>query len=150
MGTVFVLAIQGRRPVGVASPLAALLATVFLSGCGGDQRGELPQTYEVRGVVLRADGEPLTGGNIEFTPKLPSGLKFMGIIAADGKFTAKTVGQGQAAGAPEGVYTAVVVLPTSNQPEDQHLGGFIAIPGEFVVSATAENDFTIRLPATEP
>ena len=84
----------------------------MVCGCGGADRGDLPPTYEVHGIVLQADGQPLAGGNIEFTPKQPSGLKFMGIIAADGKFTAKTVGQGQAPGAPEGTYTAVVVLPT--------------------------------------
>ena len=116
-------------------------------GCGSQPTTNLPKTYEVRGVVLEASGEPAQGGSIEFTPKQPGGQKFLGIIGPKGEFTARTIAaEGATAGAPEGTYTAVVVPAISNQPTEQHAVRPISIREEVTVMAAGENSFTIRLP----
>ena len=126
-------------------------AAVALLGCGGQSAEDLPKTYQVRGVVLKANGEKLTGGSVEFSPKQPGGLRFLGTIDPDGSFTARTIGaSAAAAGAPEGTYTAVVMPPISNDAKQQHEARPIKVTEEFTVSASGENNFTVRLPATAP
>jgi hypothetical protein len=101
--------------------------------------------------VLQADNKPLTGGHVEFRPKQSTGLTLMGSIDSQGQFTLRTLGsEGAASGAPQGTYTATVVLPLSNDPTQQHLGGSVVLPGEFTVTEGGENNFTLKLPAKKP
>jgi hypothetical protein len=128
-----------------------LLATLGVGtlGCGSPAAEDLPKTYEVRGVVLKSTGEKLTGGSVEFTPKQPGGQRFNCRINSDGTLSATTItASGSVAGAPEGAYTAVVIPPISNEAQGQHEGRPIKIAEEFTVSASGENNFTIRLPAS--
>jgi hypothetical protein len=131
----------------VAGVLIAVVACCW--GCGNQSAEGLPQTYEVRGVVMTAEGDKLAGGSIEFTPQQAGGQRFMGRINPDGSFTATTIAAtGTAAGAPQGTYIAVVIPPMSNEATQQHQVQPIKIAEEFTVSPTGENVFTIRLPAT--
>jgi hypothetical protein len=141
------------NPVRRVPVLSAAFLALSLTGCGTEQKPtNLPPTHEVRGTVLQADGNPLSGGHVQFTPKQPTGLTLSGSIGPEGQFSMKTIGsEGAVSGTPEGTYTATVTMPLSTDPTKQHLaGGPIAVPGEFTVKAGGENNFTLKLPAKKP
>jgi hypothetical protein len=62
--------------------------SIVLSGCGreGPYAGAL---YPVKGQVLLADGQPLSGGSVQFIPAR-GGLPATGVIDSDGSFTLKS------------------------------------------------------------
>jgi hypothetical protein len=130
----------------------AVFLAVFVGGCGAEQKASnLPATHSAQGTVLQADGKPLSGGSVEFRPKQSIGVTLTGDISPEGKFSLRTVGSdGVASGAPEGTYTAMVILPSSTDPTKQHLAGTMDVPGEFTVKAGGENNFTLKLPAKKP
>lgn len=78
---------SARGLLGAVVGLAAW-SSLGLSGCGGPgpYSGAL---YPVKGRVLLADGNPLTGGTVQFIPS-SGGLPASGPIAADGTFSLKS------------------------------------------------------------
>jgi hypothetical protein len=65
--------------------------------------------YEVKGKVLLADGQPLTGGWISFVPKGDLSVTPSSPIGSDGTFALTTGGSGE--GAPAGDYKVRVEAP---------------------------------------
>lgn len=101
---------RGRQVVGWLG-VAALLG---VAGCGGVSVGApaLLKVYEVKGKVLRPDGQALSGGQIYFVPKEGSQIP-SGQIGRDGTFSLSTGPSGE--GAPEGEYKVRI------EPEDPTL-----------------------------
>jgi hypothetical protein len=85
-----------------------LLLMACPAGCGGPgpYSGAL---YPVKGQVLLADGTPLTGGSVQFIPKL-GGLPAHGTIGPDGTFSLQSLKSRE--GAAPGEYK-VRVEPSS-------------------------------------
>jgi hypothetical protein len=84
---------------------AAVAIAVPLSGCGG---GNGLKLQKVSGVIT-FDGQPLTKGNVQFTPDSSKGTRgpmATGAIGSDGKFTLTTATPGD--GAPVGFYKVSV------------------------------------------
>jgi hypothetical protein len=80
---------------------------ISLCGCGGS--GKLP-TYRAGGKVTFADGKPLAGGRVEFSPVQNAlGPAARGQIQPDGSFQLSTYGQND--GTVEGEHVALVVPP---------------------------------------
>ena len=76
------------------------LVVALLAGLGGCHNSEsLPvlPVYEVKGKVLLADGQPLSGGWIYFVPKGDLPLTPSGVIGSDGTFSVVTGGSGDGA-----------------------------------------------------
>ncbi len=116
-----------------------LSATLF--GCGGGPEPSELKTYPVMGKVLAADGQPLTGGIIQFMlPEDPS-RTISSMIAEDGSFELKTMdGNQNLSGAIEGECKVLVTLPfgPGEVPETVKLSHSVLVnPGE--------NDLVIQL-----
>lgn len=95
--------------------LAAWTLTVPLSGCGG---GSGLKLEKVSGVVT-FDGQPLTKGNVQFTPDGSKGTRgpmATGAIGSDGKFTLTTTTPGD--GAQVGCYKVSVNCWEEEAPFD--------------------------------
>ena len=77
---------------------ATVLFLVGLAGCGspGPYSGTL---YPVKGQVLLADGQPLTGGSVQFIPAR-GGLPASGTIEIDGTFSLKSLKTREEGAAP--------------------------------------------------
>ena len=90
--------IRGGRPAWtrLICPVALLAA----SGCGGDSGApRRVAVFPVTGSILRADGKPLSGGQVYFVPR-NGVLTSEGKIGSDGSFTLVTGNSGE--GAPPG------------------------------------------------
>jgi hypothetical protein len=98
-----------RHPLRAIALIFGIWTSFALTGCGGEgpYTGSL---YPVKGQVLLADGQPLTGGTIQFIPKL-GGLRASGTIESDGTFSLKSIGSRE--GAAPGEYK-VRIEPSSN------------------------------------
>ena len=66
----------------------------------------LPKVYPVKGKVLLANGEPVSGGIITFHPKTNLGAEASGEIGPDGSFQLTTIVKND--GALPGSYTVSV------------------------------------------
>jgi hypothetical protein len=97
--TICPLLTRGRRLV-LGGLWLGSAALVGLSACGSEGVSRLP-VYEVKGKVLRRDGQPLSGGHIYFVPK-QGVVTSEGTIGSDGSFSLETGSWGE--GAPAGEY----------------------------------------------
>lgn len=94
---------------------AAVAFAVPLSGCGG---GSGLKFQKVSGVVT-FEGQPLTKGNVQFTPDSSKGTRgpmATGAIGPDGKFTLTTTNPGD--GAQVGFYRVSVNCWEEGAPFD--------------------------------
>lgn len=128
----------------VRSAAAVLtLALAGLAGGGCQSAGpSLPKTYPVTGQVVLKGGRPLTGGMVEFRSTADPALTTLGDIEPDGRFTLRTLFNGQALpGAVEGAHQ-VTVSPPRNR--ESHGGQAIGLPQSYTVEAK-ENHFVIEV-----
>ena len=87
------------------------MAVFTAAGCKGTP--DIPKTYTATGTVRYEDGEPLSGGAIQFAPLTDLALTISGKIDSDGGFSLQTIKDGTSvAGAPEGEYR-VTIIPSS-------------------------------------
>ena len=83
------------------------IGAAFVAGCGPKFNTTPPPTvYPVKGKVLLAGGEPVTGGIITFHPKNRLGHEASGEIGRDGSFQLTTIVKDD--GALPGSYTVSV------------------------------------------
>jgi hypothetical protein len=85
---------------------AALLLVLAAAGCGERNRPVFQKTVAVRGKVVRADGTPVGGGQIELHPASPEIPEARAEINKDGTFVVGTYKVND--GAVPGAYTATV------------------------------------------
>ncbi len=107
---------RDRRRWRMTRGLGGLIVVVGTGLAGCRQSSDaLPvlTVYEVKGKVLRADGQPLGGGWITFVPKGNLPLDPSGVIGPDGTFSLSTGGSGE--GAPPGEYKVRVEAPQFQQ-----------------------------------
>jgi hypothetical protein len=91
------------------SGLVAAVGVVGLAGCRHSDALPSLQVYEVKGKVLLADGQPLSGGWISFVPTGGLPVTPSSAIGSDGTFSLVTGGSGD--GAPPGEYKVRVEAP---------------------------------------
>jgi hypothetical protein len=85
----------------------------ILPGCRDRDATPVLPTYEVKGRVLLASGQPLSVGRIYFVPRSEPALAALGEIGPDGSFTLATYKPGD--GAVPGDYR-VRIEPTPANP----------------------------------
>lgn len=125
--------------------IAVVLSLLCLSGCGGSG-ADLPETYEVKGKVVQADGNAMSGGLIEFQSTTGPAVTINGEIQQDGTFTLATMfDEERLPGALPGTYRVVIMPMMSDHAEEQHNFEPITVPQTYEVKADAANDFTIKL-----
>jgi hypothetical protein len=84
-----------------------VIGAVFVAGCGRKfNTTPPPKVYPVKGKVLLASGEPVSGGIITFHPKTTLGAEASGEIGRDGSFQLTTIVKND--GAVPGSYTVSV------------------------------------------
>ena len=84
-----------------------VIGAVFVAGCGPKfNTTPPPQVYPVKGKVLLASGELVSGGIITFHPKTRLGAEASGEIGPDGSFQLTTFVRND--GALPGSYTVTV------------------------------------------
>ena len=87
--------------------LGVIGAAVFVAGCGPKfNTTPPPKVFPVKGKVLLASGQPLSGGMITFHPKTKLGTDAWGEIGTDGSFQLTTIVKND--GASPGSYTVTV------------------------------------------
>jgi hypothetical protein len=85
----------------------AVIGAVFVAGCGPKfNTTPPPKVYPVKGKVLLASGQPVSGGVITFHPKNTLGAEASGEIGSDGSFQLTTIVKND--GALPGSYTVSV------------------------------------------
>ncbi len=83
------------------------MGAVFVAGCGPKfNTTPPPKVYPVKGKVLLANGQPVSGGVITFHPKTTLGAEASGEIGSDGSFQLTTIVKND--GALPGSYTVSV------------------------------------------
>jgi hypothetical protein len=109
------------------SKLVSLVSLIAVLGCGGGSGDQFP-TANVTGKVT-LDGQPVTGGEVLFSPLAANGEKSagksgVGKVAADGSFAVSTYGNGD--GAVVGKHRVAFFPPSSAEtpagPEGGHAG----------------------------
>ena len=84
-----------------------VIGAVFVAGCGPKfNTTPPPKVYPVKGKVLLASGQPVSGGIITFHPKNTLGAEASGEIGTDGSFQLTTIARND--GALPGSYTVSV------------------------------------------
>ena len=84
-----------------------VIGAVFVAGCGPKfNTTPPPKVYPVKGKVLLANGEPVSGGIIKFHPKTTLGAEASSEIGPDGSFQLTTIVKND--GALPGSYTVSV------------------------------------------
>jgi hypothetical protein len=118
------------------------LAGVVLLGLAGCHATHLPKTYPVSGKVVYQDGQPVTGGMVQFRPARHAGLTTVGEIQPDGHFALTTVYKSQRLdGAIEGKHE-VTVMPAIQERQPVAWLGVV----EHIYRVTpGENYFTIEV-----
>jgi hypothetical protein len=96
-------------------PALALVAAAGVTGCSGSDSLPSLKVYEVKGRVVLANGQPLSGGFISFVPKGDLSITPSGVIGPDGTFSLVTGGSGE--GAPPGDYKVRVEAPEFQQSD---------------------------------
>jgi hypothetical protein len=129
---------------------AALAALSLAAGCSGGNTRAMPRTYPVTGQVLDADNKPLANALVQFVPITnEDGVTTNGRTGADGKFQLSTLVESKKVdGAIEGPHR-VTVLPPMTQDQQGAPGpppAPVQLSEAYVVKASGENHFTIKLP----
>ena len=121
--------------------LLLVLAILPIAGCHA--RAELPKTYPVRGKVVFRDGEPMTGGTIQFQSEEKPRVAASSIIAADGTFELSSfVAGARAPGAVPGRHRVIVLPPVSINDVDPI---WYAIPPQQASVCEGDNRLTITI-----
>lgn len=130
----------------VLVPLAAVVASAALVGCGGDTG---PVLYPVSGTVT-VDGQPLEKAGVGFQPDESKGNKLglfpAGTTDASGKYELLTASK---KGAPAGHYK-IVVIPYSPPPFGGAVPKAAAIPFNKKYSIPAETDLAFEVTSKSP
>lgn len=93
--------------------LWGVLGVVMIAGCGGSDRGQLPPTYQVTGVVTY-QGEPLADALVQFQ-RTDATRGAVGKTDANGRYQLSTFGSND--GAVAGPY-AIAISKYSTPPPD--------------------------------
>ena len=118
--------------------LAALLSSV---GCSGGPSEPLPATFPVTGKVVFKEGEPCTGGAIQFQSEVDPAITALGEIEPDGSFSLFTHLDGnRLPGAIEGPHEVTVMPPSS----ESQMAMPITLAAPYSVQPK-ENDFTVTI-----
>jgi hypothetical protein len=94
-----------RRMIVALWSSLALITALVLAGCSGEPPAESLPTETlnpVKGIVLTAEGKPLTEGTITFVPVKSKSRAASGKIGTDGSFTLKSGDSGE--GVAEGEF----------------------------------------------
>src|SRR5260221_512383 len=90
--------------------LALVAGALLFAGCA--RKDGLPKTYAVKGKVLDATGNPLTGGQVQFQSPTDTTMTLVGNIAGDGSFSPRTIKERkEPPAAPGGEYQVTIPLP---------------------------------------
>lgn len=118
----------------------AALVVLTVAGCG-EHRG--PATYGASGKVVYANGEPMSGGTVQFQPQNDASVSTFAEIEKDGTFSLCTLVHGKkTAGAIEGPHRVTVIPPMgANQAALP-----VALPDLVVIKPTGDNNFTLTVP----
>ena len=118
----------------------AVLAVLVAVGCGGP-RG--PATYPAKGKVVYADGQPMTGGVVQFQPEKDAGASILADVGKDGTFSLYTLFDGKkTTGAVAGSYRILAIPPLG---ADQAVHP-VQLPDLYTVQSDGGNDFTLTIP----
>lgn len=123
--------------------LVLLLSSLSLAGC--QKQEEMPATHPASGKVAYKDGQPVTGGIVQFTSTAPDSVIFVnGEIDENGNFSLHTLkGKTKASGAVEGQYEVTVLPPQT--PDHQQIMP-VTLPGTYTIKP-GENVFpTFKIP----
>jgi len=132
-----------RLPIAAAVLLA--VAVCFQGGCGQPDQ-DLPATYEVKGTLVSADGQPIGGGMIEFRSKAGASLSAVGRTQPDGTFSLTTmVNNRKVPGAVAGPHQVTVMPPPPDTQDVQAVAEPVVLPDTFEVKPDGSNEFTIKL-----
>ena len=122
------------------------VAASALAGCGGSEE-ELPPTYGVTGTVLSADGQPASGGMIEFRTTEGKPVSAIGLIQPDGSFTLSTlVASTKVTGAVAGRHQVIVMPSPPDTGDIQAIAQPVIVPPLCEVKPDGANLFTVRIP----
>jgi hypothetical protein len=129
------------RCAGVVLTAALAAQLVVGGGCGGPDTG-VPKTYPAKGKVVFPDGQPLTGGMVEFRSAADASLTTTGEIRPDGTFSLSTlVGTKKVPGAVAGEHRVTVLPPQGPDQAAQP----VTLPKPYTVRPGDDNDFTITI-----
>ena len=104
MRTLSRYAAGGRRDAAFV-PLACLVASLMIAGCGGST--PTVALHPASGKVVLEDGKPLGSGTVRFVPIEAAGAMAEGKLGADGSFTLSVPNKGP--GAAEGACRVYIV-----------------------------------------
>lgn len=125
----------------ISTGISVLVGLVVVAALGCGETVPIHKTYAVRGKVLRKNGEPFSGGAIQFQSASNPNLSAMGEIQADGSYALSSfAGDQKLDGAAEGSYRVTIVPP---MPPDQNVEP-ITLPKEYTVQPQ-DNEITITL-----
>jgi hypothetical protein len=125
---------------------ASLIACLAVTACQ-TTRAKRPKTYPVVGRVVFKNGEPLTGGAVEFQSLADSSLTTRAEIQWNGTFSVFTlVNNKKVPGAIEGQHRVSVVPP---MPQNQVIE-LLEPVRPIVTVEPGDNDFTIEVEKVKP
>ncbi|MGQ9506137.1 MAG: hypothetical protein ACUVQG_14815 [Thermogutta sp.] len=78
-----------RTRAGVTIVFGCFLVSILFLGCKTRNRGNIPQTAPVSGIVT-LDGKPVDGANVVFVPTSTPGYGAYGIADSSGRFVLKS------------------------------------------------------------
>jgi hypothetical protein len=137
-----------RRLRGVFAGCIAASLCCWAAGCESPPSPErnVPTLQTVKGRVLDAGGEPLTGGHIMFRCDEDAQWLITGVIEADGRFTLQTRFEDvDWPGAVAGTHAVTIIPPTPQEGVAQHVSLPVVLP-EKVIVRSGLNDLELRLP----
>ena len=137
------------QPFYQGTAVLTLLAFVAsgLAGCGGSEKASPPTTYQATGTVLSADGQPVSGGMIEFRSTEGKPVSAIGQIQPDGSFSLSTlVDSTKVPGAVAGRHQVIVMPSPPDTGDIQPIAQPVVVPTLCEVTPDGANQFTVRLP----
>ncbi len=116
---------------GMASiAFSALFATISF-GC--KQTPDMPTTYPASGKVVYKDGNPMSGGVVQFQTGKDDGTTTVGETDGRGHFALQTLkGNHKKEGAQEGIYRVTILPP---QSDDHQIAPPIEIEETYTIAA---------------
>jgi hypothetical protein len=118
-----------------------LIAVLFCVGCGPRNNPKFEKTVPVRGIVVLANGSPVTGGLITFHPKELNKGDALGTIGKDGRFELGTYKKDD--GAMLGTYTVTVEPIIYDQNGNPRPNPSLGIPAKY--TRTESSDLVVEI-----
>lgn len=131
---------------GMASIAFSALIAMISFGC--KQTPDMPTTYPASGKVVYKDGNPMSGGVVQFQAEKDDGTTTVGETDDRGHFALRTLkGNRQKDGAQEGIYRVTILPP---QSEDHQIAPPIELKETIAIAAKENVIPTLTVDRPEP